>query len=322
MHVAWQFDTLSNIVFTYPVKGNNILPAQNNTIRWEGRSAGTGVLQFRINSGNWQNAATGIDLSKNFYQWQAPDTIGALQLRMVAGTKESYTDTVSLSRLLLINTGFNCTDSFLVYWQRAAVDSYRVYRLGQQYLEPFATVRDTALIQYKQNNPYTYFTISPILPFQTEGLRSYTFDYTQQQVACYISGFIADPSGTNGARLTLQLGTMFRVAKLQFEKLSATGYQLIKEITPVTAKQFIVDVAAAKGLNTYRARIILQDGTVYYTQPENVLIFGQPYYVFPNPVRPGASLQFMAEDTDDTEFQLYDLFGPQTRFTKDQWFPQ
>jgi hypothetical protein len=307
--IAWQFDTLSNIVFSYPVKGNNMLPAQNNTIRWEGRSASAGTLQFRINSGNWQTAATGIDLSKRFYQWQAPDTMGALQLRMVAGTKEIYSDTVSLSRLLLINTGFNCIDSFLVYWQHAAVDSYRVYRLGPQYLEPFATVSDTALIQFKQNNPYTYFTIAPILPFQTEGLRSYTFDYTQQQVACYVSGFIADPSGNTGARLTLQLGTVFRVAKIQFEKLSANGYQLIREITPVATKQIIIDAIAAKGLNTYRARVVLQDGTVYYTQPENVLIFGQPYYVFPNPVSPGASLQFMSEDTDDTEFQLYDIYG-------------
>jgi hypothetical protein len=307
--LAWQFDTLSHIVFTYPVKGNNILPAQNNTLRWEGRPVGPGTLQFRINSGNWQTAATGIDLSKRFYQWQAPDTIGALQLRMVSGIKESFTDTVSLSRLLLINTGFNCIDSFLVYWQRAAVDSYRVYRLGQQYLESFATVSDTALVQYKQNNPYTYFTIAPILPFQTEGLRSYTFDYTQQQVACYISGFIADPLGSAGARLTLQLGTVFRVAKIQFEKLSATGYQVIQEVTPVTTKQIIIDAVAGKGLNTYRARVVLQDGTVYYTQPENVLIFGQPYYVFPNPISPGASLQFMSEDTDDTEFLLYDIFG-------------
>lgn len=307
--VAWQFDTLGHFEFTYPVKGNNVVPAQNNTIRWESAAAGNGALQYRINSGLWQNIAPGIDLSKRFYQWQAPDTIGALQLRMTTGTKETYTDTVSLSRLLLINTGFNCTDSFLVYWQRASVDSYRVYRLGQQYLEAFATMSDTALIQYKQNNPYTYFTVAPVLPFQTEGLRSYTFDYTQQQVACYISGFIADPSGTASARLTLQLGTTFRVSRVVFEKLSATGFQIIGEITPVTNKQIIVDVVAGKGLNTYRARVILQNGTSYYTQPENVLVFGQPYYVFPNPVKPGAPLQFMAEDTDETEFLLYDLMG-------------
>jgi len=307
--LAWQIDTMHTMVFTYPVKGDNILPAQNNTLRWEGGAGSIGALQYRINEGNWQNAAGGIDLSKRFYQWQSPDTIGAVQLRMVSGTKEAYTDTVSLSRLLLINTGFNCIDSFLVYWQRAAVDSYRVYRLGQQYLEPFATVKDTALLQYNQQNPYRYFTIAPILPFQTEGLRSYTFDYTQQQVACYISGFIADPSGAAAAKLTLQLGTVFRVVKIQFEKLTATGYQLVQEIAPVTSRQFVADVAAGKGLNTYRAKVILQDGSAYYTQPENVLIFGQPYYVFPNPVRPGASLQFMAEDVDETEFVLHDLHG-------------
>jgi hypothetical protein len=307
--LAWQFDTLSSIVFTYPVKGNNILPAQNNTLRWEGRSAEAGTLQFRINSGNWQTAATGIDLSKRFFQWQAPDTVGALQLRMVSGNKEIYSDTISLSRLLLITTGFNCIDSFLVYWQHAAVDSYRVYRLGPQYLESFATVSDTVLIQNKQNNPYTYFTIAPILPFQTEGLRSYTFDYTQQQVACYISGFIADPSGSAAARLTLQLGTIFRVAKVQFEKLFATGYRMIQEITTVNAKQIIIDAAAVKGLNTYRARVVLQDGTVYYTQAGKRFDLWSALLYFPESCKTRRFLQFMSEDTDDTEFVLYDLSG-------------
>lgn len=307
--IAWQYDTLDHFVFTYPVKGDHIIPAQNNTLRWETTLTGTATLQYRINTGNWQPAASPADLSKKFYKWQAPDSMGALQLRLLTNAKERYTDTVSLSNALLINTGFNCVDSFLIYWQRAAVDSYRVYRLGQQYLEPFAVLADTALIQFRQNNPYKYFTIAPVLPFNTEGIRSYTFDYTQQQTACYISGFIADPSGINSARLSLQLGTTYRVAKIIFEKLAATGFVSIREITPVTAKQFVVTEPAGKGLNTYRAKIILQNGAVYYTLPENVLIFGQPFYVFPNPVHPGAPLQIMAEETDDTEFLLYDAFG-------------
>lgn len=307
--VAWQYDTLEHFVFTYPVKGDNIVPAQNNTVRWETTLTGVAVLQYRINNGFWQKLAEGVDLSSKFHKWQAPDSIGALQLRLLTATKEKYTDTVSLSKLLLINTGFNCVDSFLIYWQTAAVDSYRMYRLGQQYLEPFLVLSDTALIQFKQNNPYTNFTIAPLLPFNTEGVRSYTFDYTQQQTGCYINGFIADPSGTNSARLSLQLGTTYRVAKIVFEKLVATGFVAIREISPVTVRQFVVNEVAGKGLNTYRAKIILQNGIAYYTQPENVLIFGQPYYIFPNPIRPGASLHVLTEDTDDTEFRLYDLLG-------------
>jgi hypothetical protein len=217
---------------------------------------------------------------------------------------------VSLSQNLLINTGFNCLDSFLIYWQRAAVDSYRVYRLGPQYLERFTSVTDSALIQLKKNNPYQVFTVAPILPFNTEGIRSYAFNYTQQQVGCYITGFIADPVGTNSARLSLQLGTTYQVSKIVFEKLGATGFVPVRTITPVNTMQYITTETAGKGLNTYRARIELQNGTVYYTQAEQVIIFaGQPYYVFPNPLRQGSQLRLLAEDTDDTIFILYDTHG-------------
>lgn len=308
--LAWQYDTLDHFVFTYPVKGDNLFPRQRNSIRWETTLPGTATLQYRVNTGNWKDASTTMDLSKRFFQWQAPDTLGALRLRILQGTREWLTDTVSLSQNLLINTGFNCPDSFLIYWQRAAVDSYQVYRLGQQYLERFMVVADTALVQLKKNNPNQYFTIAPILPFKTEGGRSYAFDYTQQQVGCYISGFIADPTGVNTARLSLQLGTTYQVSKIVFEKLGASGFVPVRTITPVISTQNITTETAGKGLNTYRAKIELQNGTAYYTQPEQVIIFaGQPYYVFPNPVPQGSPLRLLAEDTDDTIFILYDIHG-------------
>ena len=308
--LTWQYDTLEHFTFTYPVKGDNIFPEQNHTIRWESTLPGTGMLQYRLNNGIWEKAADNIDLLKKYYQWQAPDKRGAIQLRMLAGTKEWRTDTVSLSPKLLINTGFNCVDSFLVYWQRAAVDSYRVYRLGAQYLENFTTVADTALLQIKQNNPYQYFTVAPVLPFNIEGVRSYTFNYSQQQVACYINGFIADPSGTNAAKLSLQLGTVYQLSKIVFEKLSATGFVAIRTIAPVLTKEHIITEAANNGLNIYRVKIELLNGQVYYSGQENVLQFAaQPYYVFPNPIRQGMVLRLLADDIEDTQFLLYDLQG-------------
>lgn len=308
--LTWQYDTLEHFTFTYPVKGDNIFPGQNHTIRWESTLPGTGILQHRLNNGIWEKAADNIDLSKRYYQWQAPDKPGGLQLRMLAGTKEWRTDTVSLSPNLLIRTGFNCIDSFLVYWQRAAVDSYRVYRLGPQYLEPLTTLTDTALIQLKQSNPYQYFTVAPVLLFNTEGVRSHTFNYTQQQVACYINGFIADPSGTNAAKLSLQLGTIYQLSKIVFEKLTANGFVAIRTITPVLTKEYTITEAANNGLNIYRAKIELLNGQVYYSGQENVLQFAaQPYYVFPNPVRQGSVLHLLADDIEDTRFLLYDLQG-------------
>lgn len=308
--IAWQFDTSSHFVFSYPVKDDLLDPARKNTIRWESTITDTATLEYKLNDGNWQTVAHGVDLAQRYFQWQPPDTAAAIQLRMKIAQRFWLSDTVGISNNLQINTGFNCSDSFLIYWQKAKVDSYRVYRLGEKYLEPFITLSDTALIQLKQNNPYSFFSVAPILPSQIEGRRAYTFDYRQQQVACYISGFIADPSGTNAARLSLQLGTTYQVVKVVFEKLTASGFAAFREIAPVTTNQLIITTPTNNGLNVYRAKIELQNGATYYTQPEQVLLFGTAaYYVFPNPIQPGAALNIMDADPDNREFRLYDVFG-------------
>ncbi len=308
--IAWQFDTSSHFIFSYPVKDDLLDPARKNTIRWESTITDTATLEYKLNNGNWQTVAHGVNLAQRYFQWQPPDTTAAIQLRMKTAQRFWLSDTVGISNNLQINTGFNCSDSFLIYWQKAKVDSYRVYRLGEKYLESFITLSDTALIQLKQNNPYSFFSVAPILPSQIEGRRAYTFDYRQQQVACYISGFIADPSGTNAARLSLQLGTTYQVVKVVFEKLTASGFAAFSEIAPVTTNQLIITTPANNGLNVYRAKIELQNGATYYTQPEQVLLFGTAaYYVFPNPIQPGAALNIMDADPDNREFRLYDVFG-------------
>ncbi len=264
--IVWQIDTLSHFLFSYPVKGDYLIPKQSHTLRWETGLQGLANIEYRINTGNWQNAANDVILSKGYVQWVAPDTMGAIQFRLLAGNKEWKTDTVGLSKPLLINTGYNCIDSFLIYWQGLGVTNYRLFRLGKEYLAPFYTTSDTVILQSKQNNPYLNYAVSPVLPFQIDGVRSYTFNYTKQNNDCYISSFIADPVGVDKASLSLQLGTTFQVNKIVFEKLSSKGFVAFETITPVALKNNRIIAPAGKGLHTYRASIFLQNGLVYHTQ--------------------------------------------------------
>lgn len=308
--IAWQYDTLEHFRFSYPVKNDPLFPSQTHTVRWQTTVPGTAELQYRINTGNWKTATNNLDLSRKWFQWQAPDTIGAVQFRLLAGNKEWRSDTVGLAPKLLVNTGLNCADSFLIYWQKAPVTRYRIYQLGTQYLQPLTEVTDTVWQEAKKNINSEFFTVAPVLPLQTEGARAYTFNYAQQQVGCYINGFIADPEGTDQAKLQLQLGSTYRVNRVVFEKLGSSGFAGIQTVTPVTDKQLTITTAAGKGLSTYRARVELQNGQLYYTQPENVIQFGdQSWYVFPNPVKQGGTLQLLSAETDAVIFQLFDLFG-------------
>ena len=52
--IAWQYDTINHFQFTFPVKGTQLIPNTNNTIRWETNIAGTATLQSRFNGGSWE----------------------------------------------------------------------------------------------------------------------------------------------------------------------------------------------------------------------------------------------------------------------------
>ena len=308
--IAWQYDTINHFQFTFPVKGTQLIPNTFNTIRWETNLASTATLQSRFNGGSWETIDNNINLVNNYYQWNCPDQIGLLQLRMITGTIDRQTDTIVLAPIISAKIGFNCVDSFLLYWPKIGVNQYQVSQLGNQYLEPLLITADTFLIKEKLNNPFQVYTVAPVLPSNFKGLPGYAINYTQQQNACYINGFFADPSGTNNASLTLQLGTTYQVNQIVFEKLFATGYQAIRTITPVTNAQVNTIETASPGLNTYRAKVELLNGRSYYTSPAQVLNFYEkPYYLFPNPVVAGAPLKLMSENIDSTQLLIFDMAG-------------
>ncbi|MDP3392988.1 S8 family serine peptidase [Sediminibacterium sp.] len=308
--IAWQYDTISHFQFTFPVKGNQLIPNTINTIRWETNIPSTANLQYRIDGGTWETIANNINLTNNYYEWNCPNQLGALQLRMIAGSINKQTDSIALAPIISAKIGFNCADSFLLYWPKIGVNQYQVSQLGNQYLEPFLISADTILIKEKLNNPFQVYTVAPILPNNIKGLPGYAINYTQQQIACYINGFFADPSGTSNANLTLQLGTTFQVDKIIFEKLFANGFKPIRTISPVTTAQISSIETASPGLNTYRAKVELLNGQSYYTSPAQVLNFTEkPYYLFPNPVVSGGQLKLMSSEVDSTVLQLFDISG-------------
>ncbi|ULQ52736.1 S8 family peptidase [Flavihumibacter fluvii] len=310
--LAWDYDTTNLFQFNYPVKGDNILPAKNNTIRWSTTMQGQGTLEYRLDGKpDWQVAVSQVNLSAGYLKWSAPHQFTIIQFRMKASGLESLSDTVSVSDNLFIRTGFDCVDSFLIYWQKAPeFDHYRLYRLQDKYLEPYLDLQDTAVVQYKANNPGEWFTVAPVLANGIEGVKAYTFNYTQQETGCYIRNFLADPAATNQARLTLELGTVYGVKRIQFEKQNNSAFVPVGELRPVNSTVNIFTTPAQDGLNIYRALVELEDGTNYYTTSESVYQFGnQSYFVFPNPAQGGTSIRIMAEEPVGSQFILYDFLG-------------
>ena len=310
--VSWQYDTANTFLFTYPVKGDNLLPAKNNTIRWQTTIPGNGNIEYRLGEQpGWQLAVNNINLASGFAKWEAPAQFASVQFRMKIANTEIYSDTVGLSDNLFIRTGFNCPDSFLLYWQKPpAPVNYRLYLLKDKYLEKFIDVPDTSVVFRKSAVAAEWFTVAPILNYGIEGMKAYTFNYTQQQTGCYIRTFLADPAGTNLAKLIMELGTFYGVKRIVFEQQNNIGFVKVGEIYPVVSLVNILTTPAQDGMNIYRALIELENGAIYYTAQETVYQFqNKDYFVFPNPVPMGSTIRVMTKEPEGTWFVLYDLLG-------------
>nr|MCU0468832.1 T9SS type A sorting domain-containing protein [Arcicella sp.] len=65
-----------------------------------------------------------------------------------------------------------------------------------------------------------------------------------------------------------------------------------------------------QGENTYRLKVIFQNGTEGYSNTETVFFFGENQYIlYPNPIRKYDDLKFKIKNPTDETWQLYDAKG-------------
>lgn len=309
--VAWQLDSLDHFRITYPTKADILTPGNQHRIRWETTTNETGSLFYRSADPQWKLISNAIQPGLSNYPWSVPDTLQWVQFRFVFTEKEILSDTITVSNETRMVTGFNCADSFLIYWAPVPkAIGYRVYRLGENYLEAFTTINDTLLIQSKQNNPFTHFSVSPLFEKEKEGRRSYAFAYQNQLTSCYIQNFLADPDGPGTAKLQLELGTTYQVATVRFEQKTSTGIETVDSITVTNNRFFTRSASARDGLNLYRAIVTLANGATYSTDWLPVYQFNSTdFFVFPSPVRKGAPLTILSKDPEAAILVLYDMTG-------------
>ncbi|MCF1716764.1 S8 family serine peptidase [Flavihumibacter sp. RY-1] len=309
--IAWQLDSLDQLRITYPTKADILTPGNQHRLRWEINSNKTGSLFYRSGNTQWKLISNAIQPGLSNYPWSVPDSLQWVQFRFVFTDTEIVSDTITVSNETRMVTGFNCADSFLIYWAPVPkAIGYRVYRLGENYLEAFTTISDTLLIQSKQNNPFTHFSVSPLFEKEKEGRRSYAFTYQNQLTSCYIQNFLADPDGPGAAKLQLELGTTYQVATVRFQQKTSTGIETVDSITVTNNRFFTRSASARDGLNLYRAIVTLANGTSYNTEWLPVYQFSSSdFFVFPSPVRKGAPLTILSKDPEAAILVLFDMTG-------------
>lgn len=309
--LAWQADTTGTFYWTFPTASDHLLSGRRQTVRWQTNNTIPGKIEYTANGLHWQLIGTVDTLSINSLKWNVPDTVTLAQLRLVSNNQIFYSDTFSITPQVNLQTGFNCADSFLLYWPRIKADSYRLYRLGEMYLEPVTVTTDTFALFSTNRYPSPFYTLAPIVDGK-EGLRGNTAYYAAQGVGCYLRSFYLQSQTVTTAILVAELGTVYNVAAVALEKWSGSGFRAIQTITgPQTTAFTFTGVPLHPGENRFRISVQLVNGLFLHSNVEVVYTVSEeaPVFVYPNPLAAGHPLTVLTREVGRYTVLFYDATG-------------
>lgn len=284
--LAWKTDTLRSFFWTFPTAIHGLEGGRTNVIRWSSNSEGSGTIEYAAAGGAWQPLAPIADLRVGYYKWAVPDTFTTAQLRLRLADSTIASDPFVISRATDLSTGFNCTDSFLLYWDALPVDRYQLYTLRDGYLQPFSTTADTFSILKKAQSPSPYYSVAPLVGGRP-GLRSFILNYEAHGTECYFKSFYLQTQNFQAATFTASLGSVYNVAAVSFQKLQGGQFVTLRTVTAPSMTTFtFTDSALTRGLNQYRVQITLNSGQTIYSNEVTAyhFVYGE-VIVYPNPAR-------------------------------------
>lgn len=309
--IAYQFDTVNSFKWTYPNATDVLIGADRNVIRWQTNILANASIEFSANGTQWQSITSSANLADQYFKWDVPDTVTTAFLRMNLFSLPSVrSENFVISKPVSINVGFNCPDSFLLYWSKFKSNQYQLFHLGAKYLEPLQIVADSFVVLQKQQHPDLFYSVAPLINSKS-GLRSFTINYTTQGVGCYAKTFYALLQNINTAFLTAELGTLYNVSEVSFQKITAAGIQTLNTIAkPSSANLSFTDLQLTQGANVYRLQIKLSDGSVVYSSTDIVYYFPvRPVLVYPNPAKQSQPVYILAQDPGVYSVHIYDATG-------------
>jgi hypothetical protein len=311
-YVAYSFDTLNSFKWQRPLSLDFAQGNDQNILRWENSFSENGTIEYSyIPFTTWLPVASNVNLSKNYFYWNAPDTVSQALLRMKIGNNHFYSDTFLITTLLNPKVGFICSDSILVYWNKIkGINRYQLYGLGNKLMEPIMEVADTSVILLKNKLTDKFIAVAPILEGGEIAPKSYAFNYTLQGSSCYINAFLVDANGKD-ARLTLNMGTLYNVDSISFEKQSNSGFLPIYSSASIDHPDFIYHYdSLTTGITYFRAKVILSDGQIIYSQPQSVFYVAPgKYLLLPVPASRNTDISLYTATPDEEIISVFDVMG-------------
>jgi hypothetical protein len=310
-HVAVQ--TSEGFEWTFPLGRDAMASGSESRLRWRwaGTFPATGRLQVRPPGSTWTELEPDTDLSSQGFDWTVPVAQGLYQVRMILAGDTIESEEFVISTPERLRVGFVCESEAMLLWSpQSGATGYRLYRLGDRYLEPVQLSADTFATVINDPMLTTLYSLAPMYG-PKEGLRELTVDYTAQGVGCYVINFLAQSYLVQEqASFTLTVGTLFGLRSVTLERLEPDGFRQIQSVVPSASAVALTDAQPMRGLHTYRARLETEvQGVIYSAEAEVLHVPYGDVIIHPNPVSADRHLRVVTNDEGPVDLRLYDRQG-------------
>ncbi|MEM7552049.1 MAG: S8 family peptidase [Bacteroidota bacterium] len=287
--ISYDFEEAESFRFTFPTSSDVIKTRESYFPRWESTlNSSLGVLEMSINRNEWQTIEE-VDLNSHVYQWQALDSVVTAQFRMEVSGKSFESDEFRIIREARIQSGFNCDEEVLLFWNRQdSAVSYKLFSLGDRFMELVTESSDTSVIINKSNFDNSLFAVQPVFE-NGSGARGSAYNYELLGSNCYFIDFFGFIEEDTSVRLQLNLGTTFNIRKVSFTRNSGDGLTVLLEFPDPDSLELIFnDEVFPDGTSIYSSIIELEDGSIIETNSVEVFRPSAEFItIYPNPAPSG-----------------------------------
>lgn len=134
----------NDLILSYPLSNEKLIAGKNYLLKWESYGDSSNFdLEYRINGGTWQTIESNISGNLRKYNWIAPMVTGVepIEVRVIQGSLISQS---GINYVGKVPESFHifkvCSDTVELKWSAVlGADSYKVYRLGNQYMDEVTT---------------------------------------------------------------------------------------------------------------------------------------------------------------------------------------
>lgn len=309
--MAYRYTFKNTFSFISPEKNEYFFANEDNYIRWENTyTSKTGNLSVSYDEGaTWKSIASGIDLSKGFYNWNAPDLFAKAMIKMEVEGNIILSQSFIISSPRVLKVGYACKDGIALNWNpQPGAKDYTLYNVVDNILSPVLTLADTIVKLDASKINSKYFAVAANGTGFT-GLKSYTIDYTQQGIACYVRNLSASVN-EDKVKLDLSIGSTLDLKNIIWEKQTGPNtFSVLQQTKPVSNQldYTIIDEKPKAGIQFYRVTFETANGQVQSDLVSAVFLKDNEFSFFPNPV--ADYLTVLSGSFEDYSLSVFNILG-------------